>query len=161
MAFWWFKLEFCQPSLLPSKKSIYKNFPYEVKVYQNLVLFAFCIFWARTGWSKKIWTEPRRPHQKVVRFHICGYTHCQFHFGCMTRNCKKKLRKHECWKNYCPLHESISAFSKHITSNLAASVFYCWNFAEHDVGRFWGWDLKNALIDSCNAEKSIFNPEVS
>ena len=96
MAFWWFKLEFCQPSLLPSKKSIYKNFPYEVKVYQNLVLFAFCIFcifWARTGWSTIFWTEPRRPHRKVVRFHICGYTHCQFHFGCMTRNCKKKTQK--------------------------------------------------------------------
>jgi len=44
MAFQWFKLKVCQPSLLPSKFSINKNFPCEVKVYQNLVLFAFCFF---------------------------------------------------------------------------------------------------------------------
>ena len=74
-----------------------------------------------------------------------------FFIGVFQGNAKKKLRNLLCWKNYCPLHESISAFSRLITSNPAASVFRCWNFAERDVGRFWRWDLKNALIDSCNA----------
>ena len=93
MAFQWFKLKVCQPSLLPSKFSIYKNFPCEVKVYQNLVLFAFCILWARKGWSIFVWTVTRRPYWKGERFHICWYMHCNVCYGCISRKCKNKTQK--------------------------------------------------------------------
>ena len=63
------KLKVSQQMLLPSKYNIYKNFCCEAKVLQNLVLFAFCIFWSRRGWSNYFCrTLPRQTQENVFIF---------------------------------------------------------------------------------------------